>query len=274
MPKAVKEKEPPVRWFKSNKQLGEVRLLPSNIDSRVLIRKPKKEHQCGGYGSCHQFSIVCMLNPKTRTINNNGGADRAYGSQTKGIKTPKIIFQYDLNTLALNATTNIGYYYRPEKERETLAEMLETPIAFNFTHVYDPSGYMCLTNRHHTSPRVLNNIFWDSSFGACWGGIYGNGLGGTSKKAYHDYIAFKKPERDAEHKRVLSNYKNYFETDKKPTAIFFSKNPKILAKAGKEGLFPGKPYVVGFAWFAKNRWWVQLKGDVFLKLTPEQVKAT
>lgn len=262
MAKAIKEAEPPVLWFKATKQLGEVRLLPSDIDPRVLIRKPKMARHCGGYGSCAEFSIVCMLNPRTRTISINLAT-----SQTKGIRTPKIIFQYDINYLNPNTCGNIGYLYLPTKDSGTLAEILKDPRAFNFTHVYDPSGFMCLTNREHDSPRVLNNVFWDSSFGYCWGGD-----GGTSKESFEKYIAQRNSNRDAGHKKVLSNYTDFFETDKKPMAVFTSSNPKILAKAG-DSIFPGKNYVAGFAWFVKNRWWVYLKDNVFLRLTPEQVKA-
>jgi len=253
--KAVKETEPPVKWFKTTKQLGEVRLLPSDIDPRVLIRKPKIA-RCGGYGSCHEFSIVCMLNARERTINFNQGK-----SQVKGVSTPKIIFQYDINYLRFNVNGNIGYLYLPDKDKKTLAEILKNPKGFNFPHVYDPSAYMCLRNRKHDSPRILNNVFWGSNF---WGGI--------SKETYENYISLKNSFRDAGHKKILANYTDFFETDKKPTAIFTSSDPKILAKAG-DSVFPGKKYVVGFAWFIKNRWWIYLKDNVFLRLTPEQVKA-
>jgi len=254
MAKAVKEAEPPVKWFKATKQLGEVRLLPSDIDPRVLIRKPKLV-RCGGYGSCAEFSVVCMLNARERTININQGE-----SQIKGVNTPKIIFQYDLNSLSFNTNSNIGYLYLPDKDKDTLAEILKSPKHFHFSHIY-PSAFMCLRNRKHNSPRILNNVFWDSNF---WGGI--------DKASFEMHIASNNPASNTAHKKILGNYIDFFETDKKPMAIFTSSDPKILTKAGNS-IFPDKNYVVGFAWFVKNRWWVYLKDNVFLRLTPEQVKA-
>lgn len=257
----VKAAEPSVKWFKTTKQLGEVRLLPSDIDPRVLIRKPKMSHRCGGYGSCAEFSIVCLLNARTRTINcMNRYSSSDSAQHIEGLNTPKIIFQYDLNSLALNIKKNIGYLYLLGEDKGTLAEALKDPKGFYFPHVYT-QAYMCLINRNHDSPRVLNNVFWDSNFN-----YY------ASKEQYKAYMANSSSSRDADHKITLSNYIDFFETDKKPTAIFTSSDPKILAKAG-DSVFPGKKYVVGFAWFVKNRWWIYLKDNIFLRLTPEQVKA-
>ena len=102
-------KKDKIRWFKSPKQVGEIRLLPSDIDSRVLIRKPKMARS-GGYGSCHDFSVVCILNSRKRTINTN--------SIGRDIDIPPLVFQYDYNSLELNKNRNIGYLYRCVKHSD------------------------------------------------------------------------------------------------------------------------------------------------------------
>jgi len=265
--KAVKEAEPSVKWFKTTKQLGEVRLLPSDIDPRVLIRYqkgPKEPNYYGSqsHGACDEFSVVCLINSRERDVTNHG-----YGSITKGIKTPKAIFHYDFNSLKLKQKRNIGYLFRPDKDRPTLSEMLKHPKAFHFPHVYDNS-YMCLSNRNHDSPRILNNIFWDSNFNS----MYWPCMGSSDKTTYERYIAKKNPMRDEDHKTFLAKYTDFFETDKKPLAIFVSENPQVLAKA-TDSLLPDKKLVVGFAWFVKGRWWVYLKNNIFLRFNPEQIKA-
>lgn len=274
MAKAIKEVEPTVKWFKARKHLGEVRFLPSDIDPRVLIRYKKETKKLGhyyiSYGTCNEFSVVCLLNPRKRDVVNvyyDTGTGIIGNRITKGIKTPKIIFQYDFNYLNLHQKLNFGYMFRPDKNRPTLSEMLKHPKAFNFPHVYD-NAYMCLSNRNHDSPRVLNNVFWDSRFNPGWGR---GKKSGTSKAVYEDYIARKNSSRDSVHKTFLAKYINFFETDKKPLAIFVSKNPQILAKA-KSSLIPGKELVVGFAWLAEGRWWVYLKNNTFLRFTPRQIK--
>lgn len=266
MAKAVKTAEPPVKWFKATKQLGEVRFLPSDIDPRVLIRyqKETKELYRGYYGVCPEFSVVCLLNPRTRDVVNNGGYGHA--KITKGIKTPKIIFQYDFNDLKLGRKKNIGYMFRPDKNRSTLIEMLKHPKAFNFPHIYNNS-YMCLSNRNHDSPRILNNVFWGSRFSP-----WGRGMEMlATKSAYEKYIARKNLSRDRQHKTFLAKYIDFFETDKKPLGIFISEDPQVLAKA-TGSLIPGKKLVVGFAWLVGGHWWVYLKNNTFLRFTPKQIK--
>lgn len=248
---AEEVKKDVVRWFKSPKQVGEIRLLPSGIDRRVLIRKPKMTRS-GGHGSCHDFSVVCILNPGKRTINMDM-------DKIQDVEIPKLIFQYDYNSLELNKNRNVGYLYCSSTDEGTLAEILKSVKAFQFRpHVYS-DAYMCLINKRHDSPRVLNNVFWDSNF-------RNDGV------QFEEQMRNEEPDLDVVQQNILkTNYEDFFEIDRKPAGIFVSSDPRVLAKA-KDGRFPDKDYVVGFAWLIKNRWWAYLKGGVFMRFYPEQVK--
>ena len=255
-PMAEETKKEVVRWFKSPNRVGEIRLLPTNIDNRVLIRKPKMDRS-GGHGSCHHFSVVCMLNPGKRTINMMP-AWNSKEDKTRGIDIPKLIFQYDFNSLELDQDRNVGYLYRPTTDEGNLSEILKSIKAFRFRpHVY-VDAYMCLMNKRHDSMRVLNNVFWDSNFR-------------DDGEPFEEQLKMEEVAFDGIQQGTLDNYTDFFEVDKKPAGIFFSSNPRVLAKA-KNGVLPGKDYVVGFAWLVKNRWWAYLKDGVFMRFYPEQVK--
>lgn len=266
MAKALKE-EPKVKWFKSTAVLGDIRLLPSNIHPRVLIRYIDKrpDRGYGNVGQCNYFGAVCILKKTKRDVFNGGHYGAQTNDITKGVVTPKILFQYDFNSLDRKSNINVGMMFRPDEKRETLSEMMQHPLAFHFPHIYETS-YMCLTNRNHISPRQINNFFWTSQFNYGWGGMGGS----KTKKAYEGYIASKNSNRDKCHKDLMSRYINFFEIDKKPDAVFFSTNKKVLEKAS-DSVVPNKNLAVGFAWHVKGSWYVYFKGNLFIRFSPEQV---
>jgi len=159
MTTANKLAEPKIRWFKTTDQLGEVRLLPSDIESKVLISTKNKHHPNNvswryNYLPRPLFSVFCLIKPKIR------GITSLSGKVIKDVKTPAAIFQYNFIDLRLKARKNIGYLYQQPstKKCNTLSEMLKYVEGFHFPHIYE-NAYMCLANRNHDSPRVLNNIF-------------------------------------------------------------------------------------------------------------------
>jgi len=255
--------------FKGNHSLGRILLLPTKIESGVLLR-----YKEGIYDS--KIAITCKLPPQERVIHLND-SDPANNLLT--LQTPRLLFNFE--TL-LHLDGGKGFLYK-HGGGESTTEALKSLQHFFFPHIYH-SGYVC-TYITCKSPRSLNTRFWTSNFNTYWHRLYcagnrwkkadlgddANLIPGQKPSDYQAHMDSTSPKLDKENRETQNSFTNYLEIDEKPFGVFISQNKKVIKATKSNTISMGNTtLIMGFVFFKDQDYWVWLKDGSFLHLKPEQ----